>query len=377
MTAAPSREGLLLRFGNAKVYVNGRFVPGGIDFDGVIRAVGGGVRGGTDLHGAYVIPGLVDVHSHGAAGADVSDGDAAALPALSRWYARHGVTSWCPTTMSLPEAELLRSLETLGAFSPAGGAKIALIHMEGPFLATEKRGAHRIDALRPPELPLFHRLREASRGLVGRITLAPELPGAVGFIEAVRGECAVSLGHTAADYDAAMAAFRAGASSVTHLFNAMPPMLHRAPSLIAAAADSGAFAELIADGLHVHPAAVRLAFRLFGGRVVLISDSLRCAGMPEGDFDLGGQRVSLRGGAAWLAGTDTLAGSAIDLMEAVRRCVSFGIPLETAVYAATAAPARLIGRPELGELAPGRCADLVILDGDLNIVDTYINGAAV
>ena len=198
------------------------------------------------------------------------------------------------------------------------------------------------------------------------------------FIEAVSKVCTVSLGHTTASYEIARSAYAAGASHATHLFNAMPPLNHREPGVIAAAMDAGATVELIPDGLHIHPAVIRLAHRLFGEKLVLISDSLRCAGMPDGDYELGGQPITMKNGKATLTGTDTLAGSSIHLMEGVRRAVRFGVPLEAAITAATLTPAKAIGMDhEIGSLEPGKAADFVLLDEALRVKAVYIDGAQV
>ena len=195
------------------------------------------------------------------------------------------------------------------------------------------------------------------------------------FIRAVSPGCAVSLGHTTADYDTAMAAFAAGASHVTHLYNAMQPLHHREPGLIGAALDTGATVELICDGIHSHSAVVRLTYQLFGKRMVLISDSMRCAGMPDGDYSLGGQPVTVKDGKATITGTDTIAGSSIHLMDGLRNAVRFGIPLEAAITAATIAPARVIGMQEsIGSLEVGKCADFVLLDKNLRVRAAYIDG---
>ena len=199
-------------------------------------------------------------------------------------------------------------------------------------------------------------------------------PGAMEFIRDVSRTCTVSIGHTTADYDTAMAAYQAGASHATHLFNGMPSLLHREPGVIAAACDAGASVELITDGLHIHPSVIRLTHKLFGEKLVLISDSLRCAGMPDGDYTLGGQPITMKNGRATLTGTDTLAGSSIHLMDGLRRSVSFGVPLEAAVYAATEAPAKTIRRSDIGRLAVGCCADLVLLDSQLNLKAVFIDG---
>ena len=262
-----------------------------------------------------------------------------------------------------------------GGQRPENGAKVAGINLEGPFLCYAKRGAQAAENLHAPDAAMFHRLNEASGGIVRLVTVAPEEPGAIPFIEEVSKVCTVSIGHTTADYDTAMAAYQAGASHATHLFNAMPSLLHREPGVIAAASDNGATVELITDGLHVHPAVVRLTHRLFGEKLVLISDSLRCAGMPDGDYELGGQPITMKNGKATLTGTDTLAGSSIHLMEGLRRSVSFGVPLEAAVTAATLAPAKVIKMDHaIGSLAPGKCADFVLLDQNLNLKAVYIDG---
>ena len=368
-----------MKLSNANLFLDGRFVPGGIRFSSVIEAVGPEVTGGIDLAGAYVIPGLIDIHTHGAMNEDASDGKPEGLVKMARHYAAGGVTSWCPTTMTLQEPELTRAMEAINGFvRPTDGAKVAGVHLEGPFLSLKKCGAQNPDNLHAPDAAMFHRLNDASGHRVRLVTVAPEEPGALPFIQEVSQECTVSLGHTTADYDTAVAAYAAGASHATHLFNAMPALNHREPGVVAAALDAGATVELITDGFHIHPAIVRLVHRLFGEKLVLISDSLRCAGMPDGDYELGGLPITLTEGVARLRGSSTLAGSSIHLMDGLRRAVSFGVPLEAAVLAATAVPAKVIRRDkEIGALAPGLAADLLILDRDLRLQAVYIDGAAI
>lgn len=369
-----------MRISNAKVFLDGAFADGGIEFDSKITAVGAAVAGGgTDAQGCYLIPGLVDIHTHAAVGEDASDGRPEGMPIMSRYYARGGVTSWCPTTMTLKEPVLTKAMHTIRDFvRPENGAKVAGVNLEGPFLCYAKRGAQAAENLHAPDAAMFHRLNEASGGIVRLITVAPEEPGAIPFIEEVSRVCTVSVGHTTADYDTAMAAYQAGATHATHLFNGMPSLLHREPGVIAAASDSGATVELITDGLHIHPSVIRLTHRLFGDKLVLISDSLRCAGMPDGDYELGGQPITMKNGKATLTGTDTLAGSSIHLMDGLRRAVSFGVPLEAAVTAATLAPAKAIKmEASIGSLAPGKCADFVLLDRELNLKAVYIDGKQV
>lgn len=368
-----------MKLSNAKVFINGAFSDGGLEYSDTIVNVGAAVDGGLDAEGCYAIPGLVDIHTHAAVGADASDGDPEGMVKMSRYYAARGVTSWCPTTMTLKEPELTRAMRVIRDFvRPADGAKVAGVNLEGPFVSYAKRGAQNADNIHAPDAALFHRLDDASGGIVRLVTVAPEEPGALEFIREASRTCTVSLGHTTADYDTAMAAYDAGASHATHLYNAMPPLAHRAPGVIAAASDAGATVELISDGLHIHPAVVRLTQRLFGEKLVLISDSLRCAGMPDGDYTLGGQPITMKDGRATLKGSDTIAGSSIHLLDAVQRAVSFGVPLEAAVTAATLAPARVIGKErELGSLAPGLCADFVLLNQDLEIRAVFIGGVQI
>ena len=225
---------------------------------------------------------------------------------------------------------------------------------------------------------MFHRLNEASGGMVRLITVAPEEEGAIPFIREVSQTCTVSLGHTTAGYETAMAAYGAGASHATHLFNAMPSFLHREPGVIGAALDSGATVELICDGLHIHPAVIRATHKLFGDKLVIISDSLRCAGMPDGEYELGGQPIEMKGGKATLRGTDTLAGSSSNLLSALQNVVAFGLPLEDAVTALTLAPARAVRLDhQIGSLAVGKQADLVLLNPDLTLDSVYVDGEKV
>ena len=358
---------------NAKVFVGKSFVDAGIQFDRTITAVGKvDAPADLDAAGGYVIPGLVDIHTHGAVGEDFSDGKSEGLQPLADYYAAHGVTSYLATTMTLKEEVLTPAMHAIRDFRPSGGAKCAGIHLEGPFLSYAKRGAQAAENLHKPDAALFHRLNEASGGQVKLVTVACEEEGALPFIQEVSRTCAVSLGHTTADYDTAMAGFQAGASHATHLYNGMPSFLHRAPGVIGAAFDAGASVELICDGLHIHPAVIRATYQLFGEKLNLISDSLRCAGMPDGDYELGGQPIVVKGGKATLL-DGTLAGSSISMLDAVRNVVRFGLPLEAAVYAATTAPA-LAAKLDAGVIVAGRAADLLVLDKDLNLKAVFVDG---
>lgn len=370
-----------------------------------------------DAHGGFVVPGLFDIHTHGAYGADFSDADfsdrnvlndihecsnykcnefgADSFPLnsplfrLSRYYLSQGVTSFLATTMTLCAEELFAAMHSIDAFcrmreefikrTPKklhhlAGAKCIGINLEGPFLSSSKRGSQAECNLLAPDAALFHQLNAASGGRIKLVTVAPELPGAFEFIRSVSGCCTVSEGHSAADYNTAIAAFRAGASHVTHIFNGMNDCLHRSPGIAGAAADLGIPVELICDGLHVHPAVVRGVFRVFGKKTCLISDSLRCAGMPDGRYSLGGQEFVLSNGCAALA-DGTLAGSAISLADAVRNAVSFGISPSDAFFAASYAPfASVFGDSAPFGLGCGRAADLAVFDANLNLKAVFMDG---
>ena len=368
---------------NANVFTPAGFVRGGFSVeDGRFTAVYTGERdGGTDLGGARVIPGLVDIHTHGAAGADFSDGDAAGLRRMAQHLAKRGVTSFCPTSMTLPYETLAAAFRTavqLRAEAPAGCARVAGIHMEGPYFSEKKKGAQNGAYLKLPDLEGFKMLQEGCGGLVRIVDVAPELPGAAEFAAGAKKLCTVSVAHTDANYDEARAVFAAGAGHLTHLFNAMPPIHHRKPGVIGAASErEDVVAELICDGLHVHESSVRMAFKLFPGRICLISDSLRCCGMPDGEYELGGQQVFLSGGVARLA-DGTIAGAASDLYTDMKNAVAFGIPVEEAIRAATIRPAREIGRAdEIGSIEPGKLADFVVCDETLTARAVYIGGVKV
>ena len=247
---------------NGKVLFGRTFTDADLSFDRTIKAIGR-LEGPADLDaaGGYVIPGLVDIHTHGAVGEDFSDGKPQGLQPLADYYAAHGVTSYLATTMTLKEEVLTPAMHAVRDFKPGGGAKCAGVHLEGPFLSFAKRGAQAAENLHKPDAALFHRLNEASGGQVRLVTVACEEEGAIPFIREVSQVCTVSLGHTSADYDTAMAGFQAGASHATHLYNGMPSLLHRAPGVIGAAFDAGASVELICDGLHIHPAVIRATDR--------------------------------------------------------------------------------------------------------------------
>ena len=333
-----------------------------------------------DASGCYVIPGLTDIHFHGCRGEDFSDGDPGGLAVMAEYELSRGVTQICPAGMTLPEEQLFKICRTAAEHRRAAkekpGAELVGVNLEGPFLSEAKKGAQNGAWLHAPDAELLRALVEASEGLVKLVSVAPELPGAPEFIREVSGEVVVSLAHTAADYDTALKALELGAKEITHLFNAMPAFTHRAPGVVGAALDRPSCrVELICDGVHIHPAVVRAVFKMFGPeRVILISDSIRGAGMPDGQDTLGGQDVTVRGALATLA-DGTIAGSVTDLMGCVRKAVSFGIPLADAVRAAALNPAQAIGVSDrFGTLDVGKQANIAVLDQELTLKAVFFAG---
>ena len=331
----------------------------------------------VDAAGLIMIPGLVDIHFHGCKGADMCDGTEEALDVITVYEASVGVTSICPATMTIPKEQLLEVMRNAGAYSYHGGARLVGINMEGPFISPSKKGAQVADNIIPCDYEYFCQLQDAAGGLIRLVDLAPEEPGAMEFIDKAKEQVVISLAHTASDYDTAKKAIERGASHATHLYNAMPPMNHRQPGVIGAVRDSEkCHAELICDGVHVHPSVIRATFAMFGEeRIILISDSMRATGLEDGEYTLGGQPVTVKGNLATLH-DGTIAGSATNLMDCMRFVVKeVGLSLETAVRCATANPAREIGiYHDVGSITAGKKADFVLLDQNLDIVGVYIDG---
>ncbi|GHU89315.1 N-acetylglucosamine-6-phosphate deacetylase [Clostridia bacterium] len=365
---------------NAEVYQpDFTFRRGGVYVSGDKFADAPTADGGViDAEGCYLIPGLIDIHIHGAMGRDFSDGDEAAIGAMADFLASKGVTAFNPASMTLPEERLLKIAAAARAHENVRGAILTGITMEGPFFNVCKKGAQNADFLRAPDIGFFDRFNAASGGMVRVACVAPELDGASAFIGHASKVCSVSVGHTEADYDVATHAFGLGARLVTHTFNAMPPFSHRAPGLVGAAADSGAYCELICDGVHVHPSMIRAAVKLFGAdRVVLVSDSMMAAGLSDGEYSLGGQAVIVKDGKATLA-DGTIAGGVSNVMDCLRNAVRFGIPLQSAIRMAAANPAEVIGvYDRMGSIEAGKLANFVLLDPDLNVKSVIIAGRGI
>ena len=338
----------------------------------------------VDLAGCYVIPGLIDLHFHGCVGEDFSDATPDGLQKIADYQLSRGITGICPAGMTLGEDTLTAICENAAAHIEGNkpGAELLGLHLEGPFISMAKKGAQNGDFVHDPDGDMLERLQKAAKGHVKLVTLAPEGPGAIDFIrKANELGVRVSLGHTTADYDTATAAYNAGARQATHLFNAMPSFTHREPGVIGAAADlEEVMAELICDGVHVHASAVRAMFRLFGPkRMILISDSLRAAGMGDGEYPFGGQYIEVHGARATILGhPETLAGSVSDLMGCVKKATEFGVSLWAAVTAASVNPAKALGvYDRLGSLDAGKDANFAVLNTDYTLKAVVFHGQVV
>ncbi len=367
------------------------FVPGGISYEnGIITSVD--VFAESELTASeadtFILPGLVDIHLHGCRGMDFcnspfSPGDEA-IGTICEYETAAGVTSICPTTMTYDEERLTLIVNKIREFAagdhPLKDA-VKGIHLEGPFISREKCGAQNPLYITDPDPGFLRRLQEASGNLIRLVAIAPEQKGAIECIrEGMKftGDMALnfSIAHTTADYDTAKEAIEAGAHHVTHMYNAMPPLLCRSPGVIGAAFDDpGTFVELIGDGIHIHPAVIRATFSMFGAdRIVLISDSMEATGMPDGTYALGGQEVYKKGGLATLR-DGTIAGSATDLFACMKNVIAMGIPAEDAIRAATINPAISAGISDrAGSLEAGKDADILICDAKLDLQKVIISG---
>lgn len=332
----------------------------------------------------YILPGLVDIHFHGCAGYDLCDGTVASLQGMAHYELSHGITTVCPATMTLSEEQLTNICAVCASapeteMYPEGillGDILQGIYLEGPFLSVRKKGAQNSAYIRKPDIKILTRLQQASRGLIKIVAVAPETEGAMECIREGKEAFCFSIAHTCADYDTARRAIEAGARHVTHLYNAMPPFTHREPGVVGAAAEAcGVTAELICDGIHIHPSVVRSTFKLFGAeRIVLISDSMRAAGMGDGTYMLGGQDVYVKGNLATLA-DGTIAGSVTNLYDCMLTAIRMGVPPEEAVRASTLNPAAAIGiDTECGSLREGKKADVLITDRDFCLKEVIKSG---
>lgn len=364
-------------FKNAEIYGED-FNPfkGDIKINGEkIEAVGSIDGDGIDCSGKIIVPGFIDIHIHGCNMADCTDGSPDSAAKMSRFLASKGVTSFCPSTMTIPADEIKKSFryaaDTMGK---EDGAYIHGINMEGPFISPDKKGAQAEEHIRLPDINLLRELNSICPVMLTDI--APERDGSMEYIDEAKKICHVSAAHTTCGYDKAKEAFDRGIDHATHLYNAMTGPGSREPGLVGAVYDDErVFAELICDGIHIHPATLRLAFRTLGeDRTVVISDAMMASGLEDGVYTLGGQTVIKKGAARLEDGT--LAGSATNLFEEFHNLLEYGIPLRQALKSVTINPAKSIGKDKItGSLAPGKNADLLILSRDFkHIYNVIIKG---
>jgi len=329
---------------------------------GKITAIGKTEKRGVDFKGNKIYPGLIDIHIHGCIGYDTMEGG---LAEMSEWLLKNGTTTWYPTTMSMSEEDIVRA--TSADINFRRGASIPGFHLEGPFINKKCKGAMNEKYIIPPSKELFDKCPNAKR-----ITLAPEVEGCIDFIKNCTAQ--VSVGHTEADYQTVSDAFSAGATSLTHTYNVMPGIHHRAPGPIGAGSDSkGVFAQLICDGVHIHPSAVRMLVKIYGtDRVILVSDAMRAAGLSDGEYEFGGQTMTVKDSVARTEGGN-LAGSTATLFFCVKQAVNFGIPEAEAVKMATENPARLM-KLNKGRIEVGYDADFIIVDDEFNLITAIARG---
>lgn len=372
---------------NALLYRGGRFEAGCVLVeDGRIAAVGDIPQNAAglelDLAGHKLVPGFLDIHTHGGAGVDVNDASPEGLSRLSAFYASHGTTGWLASVLTDTREQTLRSIAQLCALrgrQPEGAALLG-IHLEGPFLAREYKGAMPERLLREGDVALFDEYQQAAGGWVRYITVSPEVPGVPGLVEKISGQVVVAMGHSGADYETAMDCVKKGVAAATHTFNAMGLFHQHRPAIMGAALESDIYCEAICDGRHLHPGSVRLLLKCKGwDRVVAITDSIQAAGLPDGKYKLGVNDVVVEDGDAKLADTGVRAGSTLTQDTALRNLMAFtGEPMEKVLPLLTENPARLLGIDKAkGRIEPGFDADFAVIDDNARVYRTIVGGRTV
>ena len=363
----------------ANVYCDGKFIRRDIAVSGEIFSVYSNDDIVKDYSDTYIIPGLTDIHFHGAMGKDLCDASKEAIDTICMYEAQNGVTQVIPATMTLDDSELEKIFTAIGDYENNIGAEFIGVHMEGPYISKEKIGAQNPKFLALPSVENFDKYQKLSKNKIKKVTIAPEIDGAKNFIKEKADEVVISVGHTDCDYETALEAFDLGARSVTHLFNALNDIKHRSPGVCGAAFDSPeVMVELITDGVHIHPSVIRMIYAMFGeDRVILVSDSMMATGLSDGKYSLGGQDVYVKGKKATLE-SGTIAGSASNLFDCIRYAYSIGIPFESLVKSAAVNSAKEAGiYDKYGSIRVGKYANFVVVDKDLNIIDAYIRGKKV
>ncbi|QHQ61751.1 N-acetylglucosamine-6-phosphate deacetylase [Anaerocolumna sedimenticola] len=367
---------------NAEVFIEGRFQKADIEVtDGRFQAVYPALttdktENSIDCTGKYMIPGFIELHSHGCIGYDFTTTDTEGIEKMCEFYGKNGVTSILATTMTIDyeiyKKAMLHIKETMN--TQKKGSRIIGINMEGPFLGADKKGAHDERYLMPIDEEKYLELNELSGDNVRIIDLDPKLSGSMDFIRKYSKSKVISLAHTSCDYDLAAQAIEAGATHITHLFNAMNGLHHRQPGLVGAVSDFDVHAEMICDGIHIHPAVIRLMYKACSDKIILISDSMSAAGLEDGIYELGGQKVYVKNGKATLE-DGTIAGSTTTVYKAFKNVIQYGIPVEQAILSATLIPATAIhAEKEIGSISAGKRADFIIMDQNYNIEKVYKDG---
>lgn len=365
-------------FKNGSVFIDGTFHTLDVKVqDGLITQIGEALSDeqAIDIRGKLLLPGFIDIHTHGCMGFEFYDANERQMAQMCRFYAKNGVTSVLATTITAPFERLKESVTTIRNAAKGGLEHHILgINLEGPFLGKDKRGAHDPEHLLPIDPEKFEALDRLAGGMIRIVDIDPCLDGAMDFIRTYSKGKTVSLAHTGCDYTLAGQAIRAGANHITHLFNAMNPLHHRNPGLIGALSDYNVRAELIADGIHVHPSVIRLIYKVAGEKLILISDSMRATGLSDGEYVLGDLKVFVKNGKATLS-DGTIAGSTTTLFQAVKNAISFGIPMAAAITSASLLPATAIGMEQLlGSIHIGKRADLLVVAPAFELLEVYKGG---
>lgn len=354
------------------------FINSDIKFNEKIEYIGNQLydKEVIDASGLTLIPGLIDIHTHGTNGFDTLDGDFNAYKQMSKSYAKNGVTSFLFTTMTVSENVLISKLKVLSDYIDSNGpfAYSHGIYLEGPFISKDRKGAQDEKYIRKPDYSLLEKLNVVSGDKIKIVAIAPEEENSYDFINAAKNKYVVSIAHTNADYETAKTAIKSGCNNITHLFNAMPPLNHRNPGTVGAAFESDIYTELICDGFHIHPSVIKTVFEIKKDKVILISDSMSAAGMKDGKYSLGGQAVNVKNGIALLE-NGTIAGSTTNLLQCVKNCIDFGVDNILAIKAATINPASLLGIDNItGSISLGKFSDFILIDDNFNLMKVFVKG---
>ena len=375
---------MLKKLENAHIWKDGAFADEPLYMENgriVLPPAGNAPAESVDMGGAYLLPGLIDIHTHGCFGVDVNAADREGYEKISRFAASQGTAGFLCSilTDTVEQTERCIRIAVDAIERPLPGARLLGIHLEGPFLSPQFKGAMPEHLLRQGDAGLFRRYQELARGHVLYMTAAPEVPGVLPMIREIAGEVTIAIGHSAATYDEACAAIEAGAKAATHTFNAMRPFHHHEPGIIGAVLESDIYCEAITDGLHLNPATLRLLLKVKGwDRVAAITDSIMAAGLPDGQYKLGVNDVTVKNGDARLTHGDARAGSTLTQARSVKNLLAFtGKPLETIAGLLTKNPAALLGLSGQGSLTPGSFADITAVTREGDILSTIVRGETV